>query len=321
MKKDFHYYCVFTLANLSGYQYEDSQIIAYCSQYVDDSTDSEEIKIGDYSFDTVRTAHMGLRAYDWNIQKKVYLPFHFIPPEPFTGKKFSYVTEPDSKFVNMLIKDVLDSLDELRLFRLGVALHTYADTWAHEHFSGRNDDENDVEDLNIRVKNRWKAPDIWESLGDHLEDFSSTEIGHSQAFNHPDSPNEEWRFYDYKNKPYYSNNTKEFTDAAHKIFHILVSSNKNVKIDNPDLIWEKNKDKIIKAFSYKSSNLKKRCEYWQKTFPKYFVKDSTYHPKVWRKEAMKYARDGKLLKFKKSNWAKFHKAALIQRFFVLQNLM
>ncbi|MEA3340124.1 MAG: DUF6765 family protein, partial [Chloroflexota bacterium] len=40
-----------------------------------------------------------------------------------------------------------------RLCRIGVALHTYADTWAHQRFSGRhNRGENDVE--NIRVYDR-----------------------------------------------------------------------------------------------------------------------------------------------------------------------
>ena len=64
MKEDFHYYCVFVLANLAGYPKKDAKTIAYCSQYVDNSTDHDEIEIGDYTFDTVCTAYNKISPKD-----------------------------------------------------------------------------------------------------------------------------------------------------------------------------------------------------------------------------------------------------------------
>jgi hypothetical protein len=78
MEKDFHYYCIGTLARASGFAPEDALTIAYASQYVDDSTESEPMRIGEMIFDPVRTSYEGLRSYDWSVQKRVLIPFHFI---------------------------------------------------------------------------------------------------------------------------------------------------------------------------------------------------------------------------------------------------
>ncbi len=53
MFRDFHYYCVGVLAKAAGFQEDDALTIAYASQYVDDSTESEPINVGDMIFDPV----------------------------------------------------------------------------------------------------------------------------------------------------------------------------------------------------------------------------------------------------------------------------
>ena len=61
METDFHYYTAFQLAKLAGFGSDDSNTIAYASQYVDDSTESEPVEpFPDQHFDTVRTAHYNL---------------------------------------------------------------------------------------------------------------------------------------------------------------------------------------------------------------------------------------------------------------------
>ena len=59
MKKDFHYYCIGVLAKATGFKEDDALTIAYASQYVDDATESEPIRVGEMLFDPVRTAHFG----------------------------------------------------------------------------------------------------------------------------------------------------------------------------------------------------------------------------------------------------------------------
>jgi len=155
MQIDFHYYCIFVLANLAGFSQEDAKTIAYSSQFVDDSRDSKRIKIKDYAYDTVRTAHNSIYFYKWNVQKKIYFPFHFIPPEVLKNNgSFSYVTKPNSNFAQMVIDEAINDQTDLRLYRMGVALHTYADTWAHQNFSGRKHRENNTENFaNVKMAN------------------------------------------------------------------------------------------------------------------------------------------------------------------------
>ena len=58
MQADFHYYCIFVLANLAKFTPKQARIIAYCSQFVDDSMDSGQIEIGNFKYDIVRTGHL-----------------------------------------------------------------------------------------------------------------------------------------------------------------------------------------------------------------------------------------------------------------------
>ena len=75
MQEDFHYYCVGVLARAAGFSSKDALTIAYASQYVDDSTESEPLNLkaeNDLKFDPVRTAHYFVEAYNWSVQKRIY---------------------------------------------------------------------------------------------------------------------------------------------------------------------------------------------------------------------------------------------------------
>ncbi|NIO80757.1 MAG: hypothetical protein GTN53_09110, partial [Candidatus Aminicenantes bacterium] len=142
MQIDFHYYCIFRLAVLAGFSRRDAETIAYASQYVDDSTESEPVEpFPDQRFDAVRTARHNLEAYNWNVQKKVYMPFHFLPGRirRENPEGFSYMTTlRTDDLARMIIKDVLDETNrKFMMIRLGVALHAVADTFSHFGFSGR----------------------------------------------------------------------------------------------------------------------------------------------------------------------------------------
>ena len=157
MQKDFHYYCIGVLAKAAGFDKGDALTIAYASQYVDDSTESDPVRVGDLMFDPVRTAHIGLKAFDWAIQKRVFIPFHFIPPNPIRAPQDTFVTAPNSPFAQRILQEACQEQLELRrLCRIGVALHTLADTWSHQGFSGREHKENDVESIHHRQGRTWK---------------------------------------------------------------------------------------------------------------------------------------------------------------------
>lgn len=144
MEKDFHYYCIAVLAKAAGFSDQDALTIGYASQHVDDAAESETINVGHILFDPVRTSYFGLHSYDWSVQKRVYIPFHFLPPKRMTEPEDPFVTTPGGDFPMRLLEMTRVTPDRLqRLCRIGVALHSYADTWAHHGFSGREHEEND----------------------------------------------------------------------------------------------------------------------------------------------------------------------------------
>jgi hypothetical protein len=72
MREDLHYHCIDILAKAAGFKEHDALTIAYASQYVDDSTESEPIQVGDMIFGPVRTAHSGLESFEWSVQERVH---------------------------------------------------------------------------------------------------------------------------------------------------------------------------------------------------------------------------------------------------------
>jgi len=164
MRIDFHYHATKVLCMLSGFSESDAQITAYASQYVDDASDENEIYIAglppDLSmykyFKPVQTAHKTLLQFitQGGFKKEhttVYIPFHF------AAERNDLIVEPDNNIAAEILKDALISLyygqttiTRLKaLIKLGIALHTYADTWAHQGFSGTSSLSNAVNNITV----------------------------------------------------------------------------------------------------------------------------------------------------------------------------
>lgn len=335
MQKDFHYYCIAVLAKAAGFNKKDSLIIAYASQYVDNSTESEPIKIGEMFFDPVRSAHNGLKAFHWDIQKKVYFPFHFIPPKSIKKPSDSFVTKRKSDFVIRVFKKAISENDDyLRLFRIGVALHTLADSWAHEGFSGREEGINNVENIHLfnKSKKKWKHLFFDNLILDLLP-----VIGHGQAGHYPDYSHLKWKYKRKKdNKTVVHDNTKEFYESAEKIYNLLNAVEKPYLEEKVE--WKEISKKIKSLFNYKTTNLSKKCDKWKKEFDHWFLDEKyDYDRKDWRQDALGIDSDvnwdeDERSDFKKRHyemqpgfyekpWVKFHKAALLQRHYVIENLI
>jgi hypothetical protein len=196
MLRDFHYYAVRVLAHHAGFAENEAHLIAYTSQYVDDSTEGDPISFteGDYCFDPIRSAWTGLESFGPDVQRKVYMPFHFVPPRmPREGvpADFTYAVEPGGEVADALVEAAIHDDSPIRLHRLGVALHAYADSWSHEGFSGRLGPENDIED--IRVRN---AAGQMEPIGfvEQLLSNVRPDVGHAEAGYLPDLSWAVWSF-------------------------------------------------------------------------------------------------------------------------------
>ena len=131
MQIDFHYYAIGVLARAAGFPEEEALAMAYASQYVDDATEEAPFIVDGGWVVPVRTAHCSFKSYDPITQKYVFIPFHFIPDRHYEDGRLDFVVRPNSGLANELLSEAAREMNErLRLCRIGVALHTLADTWA-----------------------------------------------------------------------------------------------------------------------------------------------------------------------------------------------
>ncbi|NVL89576.1 MAG: hypothetical protein HWN69_01080 [Desulfobacterales bacterium] len=295
MEKDFHFYVTYALANKAGFSNDDSYIIAYSSQYVDDNNESQYprkdgppqfpfgIKVDGGFFRPIMTQSMSVKSLVYEIQKFVYVPFHFLPGDnnqPINGGYNKYATTPDSQNARKLLKTAFATRD---LYRIGIAVHTFADTWSHQNFTGYEEDWNSVF--------HWRNP--FRAL--------TPNIGHADVGHLPDEISATWN--DYRlDKPHRKrNNHKTALQACKRIFQELRTARKG------DTYWtyvEKDFRRIINSEDY-DDRVNKVKEVLDKP-------DLSYKRDLWVDEAVK-DREGEALEasanFENTHWHKFQLAA------------
>jgi hypothetical protein len=222
MNLEFHYYIVHYLCNRAGFGEEESRTIAYSSQYVDNSLVSRVVKTERGPYTTLITQNYGW----WNdsFPRTVYLPFHFFPGDTshpgsrrWDGRINRCNCTPDSPGVKRLL---IAALKTRNLYRVGIALHTYADSWAHQNFSGLHEDWNML-DKNSLIPS----------------------IGHAQAVSAPDILTATWTDPRIVEAGGYVNNRERFLQAARKIYKYLAAYNHR-SFDDADLVIEMLSDLI-----------------------------------------------------------------------------
>ncbi|NLH50493.1 MAG: hypothetical protein GX444_18100 [Myxococcales bacterium] len=258
----FHYCCVKVLAVKAGFLPEEAQIIAYASQYTDDATEWQPLRVNglpaipglrvdaEGRFDPICTAHYSPKEAilpNMEMQKKVYVPFHFLPPfsksQPTAQGFFDYLVAPDSPLARELVvaaREKNDGPRELQLIRLGVALHTFADTWAHQGFSGRNcQPDNDIDCIEV-----FRPGGEWDTV------FSLTNnmvpMGHLQAQTYPDRSQTTWKFTRQSDAAQVvRKNSDIFLAAAGRVYEELQKTPRAGEAAD----WESFKNRIAAVFS------------------------------------------------------------------------
>jgi hypothetical protein len=146
MNTEFHYYITWLIAARAGFPTEDARIVAWSSQYTDDNNVIFKIDKGR------PTEYGNYISQTMNILKprntlfRIYPLFHFIPGDPMApsawrkdGAMHWLNTTPDSKNANLVLNAAFASGN---LYRIGIACHGYADTWAHQNFVGYKNEFN-----------------------------------------------------------------------------------------------------------------------------------------------------------------------------------
>ncbi len=301
MEKDFHYHIIYSIAKLT--EFDDAAVIAYSSQFVDDNNEGlysidkekaffpEKIKSNGGYYYPIMTQSLSPKSLNTYVQKYVYVPFHFLPGNngvTIKDKKNKLSTTPNSANARSLLAGALESGNP---YQIGISLHTFADTWSHQNFTGLQED--------------------WNSLYPWYNVFKSIvpNIGHAEAGHAPDIISEQWTDYRLGKKII---NQKRVLEATEEIYKMLKRKSgrghkwSDVKKDYKSIINAKDYDERIDDIR------EFLAENGQGAIPNY-SKDK------WIDEAVDKSGGKIVLKddFTETHWYKFHQAAKTNFAYVL----
>ncbi len=296
MEKDFHYNLIFSIAQMT--ECDNADTIAYASQFVDDNNEGcfeidghregfpEKIKLNGGNYYPIMTQSLSPRSLDSYVQKYVYTPFHFLPGDntvEINGRKNTLNTTPNSTTARTIVKEAVKSDNP---YRVGIAMHSYADTWSHQNFTG--------------LRESWNSVYPWYKV------FKSVapNIGHAEAGHAPDIISDAWT--DHRLRKTIRNRTRAF-EATREIYKALRSRSRK----GPR--WsEVRKDfrAIIHASDY--DDRRKRINDFLKDNAKSTV--PKYSENRWIDDALDKSKGKIILKpdFTDTHWYHFHQAAKIQ---------
>jgi hypothetical protein len=204
MDIEFHYYVTFVVALRAGLTKDEAYILAYSSQHVDDNTKVFKIRQGGediYSNYISQTSNI-LKAEKELMQ--IYPIFHFMPGDKDEiqsdgalrrdGKFHVLNTIPDNSNARVVLKA---AFDEKNLYRIGIATHMFADTFAHQNFVGYYESFNAMKGL---------------------LDKAIPDVGHADAKHDPDLPGLIWGDMRLIRKNTQISNKERFLEAAGRLF-------------------------------------------------------------------------------------------------------
>jgi len=237
MQIDFHHAVTYVAARTAGFAHEEADIVSYAAQYVDDAVSSGVVRFDNDAIATqISSSHKSFDAENLNNQENilVWLPYHFLPgnggkpagqsPEGTFIQKL--VCTPDSPIANEMVRAcILDCNKPYGLHRLGVTMHVYADTWAHQGFAGVLHEINEINDLEETAGTR-----VLDSIFERLASKTAPPIGHGRALSLPDMPFLSWKYRNGRGMPVSRNNTDLFCDAAESMCQAM----QRFRCQNPD---------------------------------------------------------------------------------------
>jgi hypothetical protein len=224
MQIDFHHAATYVIARCGGFSHEDAALVAHCAQYVDDATNGGTIEFDvGAKYSRISSAH---KTFDYRnfadlANHRVWIPFHFLPG----NGGFPAGEDPPGGFINKLIcrpapsnpvaEDMLrhamaDRRRPYGLYRWGITMHVYADTWAHQGFAGVNHEINEVHELSMSD----------ETLRSRIKRFVSEctsgafPLGHGGALSAPDKPYLRWSYKNGYGEVIERDNPKDYLEAA-----------------------------------------------------------------------------------------------------------
>jgi hypothetical protein len=245
MQIDFHHGVTYVCARLAGFHPDEAEIIAHSAQYVDDATKDGEIYFDNGMIYTrIASAHKMLDYKNFNAlaNHRAWLPFHFLPGNngesaPAIHQELDReeylrrcICRPNSPIAKDLARLVIERQKRpYALYRLGIAMHVYVDTWAHQGFVGFQHPINVAKNLEANDKMHEKR--FGERLADFFQDAfdrlsskwvgDSLPLGHGAVLSYPDRPYLKWSYTNGFGERVERDNPKDFVDAAQEMFQVF----------------------------------------------------------------------------------------------------
>ncbi|HBW33898.1 DUF6765 family protein [Desulfosporosinus sp. BICA1-9] len=350
MNRDAHFYAVLAFCRACGFKKESAHIIAYASQLVDDAKINliyfkksghnveHELVDNRLAFFNMATCHSYFRIKTFNYEALINntCAFHFVPGckgENFTQKLRCGEESP-------VILDILsDAFHERDLIKLGIVLHAYADTFAHQGFSGLVSKVNDIKSCEAQSKVSWGLidrsinfvkqlnQDRFETYFDHFRPA----YGHCQAMDYPDLPYLKWSYdYDYSDEfnGSYENVEIDNKERYQRAFRSIKRHVEQYLTQHPQFLDQnlkfKNFELLMNALTLEGTDQQRESN-WQRLMIEQglFTKTDSclfsYEEDQWLKEAFSnYDRkrfDNRTVEgvqlasdFRNSNWYGFYRA-------------
>lgn len=345
MQIDFHHGTTYVVARLAGFTREESDIIAYSAQYVDDAVSSGTVYFENKAmYHRINSAHKMLdernaKELDNHL---VWIPFHFLPgngnaaagDDP-SGNHFinKIVCLHNSPVARDMVRTAIEEKSKLYgLHRLGVTMHVFADTYAHEGFAGVLHCINEVEKARELSNSNVFGNCLATLLMDLLDD-TIPPLGHGRANILPDMPFLKWEYENCNKEMVTRNNTDLFCEAADEMYKAM----KRYRAGDPDAqvtgINANDMDRIRKLFLHQpDKDGNKRHSVWLNAIRDgYFSfggEDVSYTAKgkgSWKEQAIGTSFDLRVHSYRDdflaSNWKLFHDALQAHRFHVIHDLL
>lgn len=186
-------------SRIAGLSQSDAQTVAHACQYVDDETVRRILVFEDgQTYERFATAQSMLdyRNLQSEEDKLIWAPFHFLPGGAGDALHEKVVCTPNSDIAKDMVRHAIRKKNATNaLHRLGITLHVYVDTCAHQRLTGTKSPHNHI----VWLEGNDHDEDTWRGkLKGYLRTAENTAaanfldlisgLGHGAALPFPDMP-------------------------------------------------------------------------------------------------------------------------------------
>ncbi|XPV77511.1 MAG: DUF6765 family protein [Desulfovibrio sp.] len=345
MQSDMHYYGTYAMAIAAGIPTMDAQTIAYAAQFVDDSTkqDSEPHKDGGLLYG-IATAHdaaqcIGNKLTDKEEQRRVWVPFHFLPGADGATLEAKLVCTKNSPVAQEMMSNHIDAAQrkEFGLELMGIAAHVYMDTFSHYGFSGISSEYNAIVDdslIPLGVENPEMRNYVLNGAGSFLSSLNlnslvsffveatTGSLGHGSVATFPDRPFLEWKFEyeaDRENgKISHRNNRTTFLEGCKNLYERFCKFANNYYDDNVIVPFEEIEGQVKNIIAFEGK-CEERAAQWLASG--LIPDDAKYDHTVWEQAKEDFPEAASSAQAADTPVYRFHQAAAYHRYYVLKDLL